>query len=272
MKTIRIFSLLIGFGIATAGSAAPADDALQIAGSEVGEDGVLTHRLAEVIGDTGLTATPILTIDSPHVAGSVYQITGTVEYSDVQGDGYLEMGMYFPDGDQFFVRTLDPTGAQGRLSGSSGSRPFALPVELAADAPPPTRIVLNVVLPGPGQVKVSNLRLSGGTATTKAPGAWWSARAAGAIGGAALGIVGASIAVLCALGRFQRIAWALLIALLGLGVGGFVAGAAGLALGQPREVWFPLLLTGILAALPPIALQKDVWRRFARAEPPVSRA
>jgi len=272
MKTIRIVSLLIGFGIVTTGPAALADDALLIAGSGVGEDGALTHRIAEVIGDTSLTATPILTIDSPHVPGSVYQITGTLEYSDVQGDGYLEMGMYFPDGDQFFVRTLDPTGAQGKLSGSSGSRPFVLPIELAADAPPPIRLVLNVVLPGPGHVKISNLHLSGDTATTKVPGAWWSAQAAGAVGGAALGIVGVPIAVLCALGRYPRIAWVSLIGLLALGVGGFIAGAAALALGQPREVWFPLLLTGILAALLPIALRKEVWRHFARAEPPGLRA
>jgi hypothetical protein len=272
VKTIRIGSLLIGFAIVAAGAAAGADDALEIAGSGVGEDGVLTHRVAEVVGDTGPTATPILTIASPHVAGSVYQITGTVEYSDVQGDGYLEMGIFFPDGDQFAVRTLDPTGALGKLSGSSGSRPFAMPIELVADAPPPSRIALNVVLPGPGHVKVSNLRLSGGTATAEVPGAWWSARVAAPIGGAALGVVGASIGVLCVLGRYQRVAEALLIALLGLGVGGFVAGAVALALGQPREVWFPLLLTGILAALLPIALRREVRRHFTSAEPPGLRA
>ncbi|HME71429.1 MAG TPA: hypothetical protein VKM54_16375 [Myxococcota bacterium] len=266
MKTIRIVSLLIGFGLAAAGCAAVADDSLQIAGKEVGEDGVLTRRLAEVVGDTAPTTTPILAIDNPHVAGSVYQITGTVEYSDIQGEGYLEMGSTFPDGEQVFTRTLDPTGALGKFSGSSGPRPFALPIQLVAGAPAPTRLVLNVVLQGPGDVKLSDLRLSGGTAITAVPGAWWSSRAAGASGGAAIGVIGATIGVLCALGRYRRFAEALLTALLGLGVGGLVTGGAAVALGQPREVWFPLLLMGLLAALLPSALRREVRRRFARAE------
>lgn len=269
MKSIRIVSLLVGFGLAASGGAGVADDALQIAGDRVGGDGVLTRRLAEVVGSTSPTSTPILSIDSPHVAGSVYEITGTVEYSDVQGDGYLEMLTVFSEGEQFFTRTLDPTGAFGKLSGSSEARPFALPIQLAAGAPTPARLVLNVVLPGPGDVKVSNLRLTGGSAIAALPGAWWTSRAAGAIGGAGgslIGVVGATIGVLCALGRYRRLAGALLMTLLGLGLGGLVAGGAAIASGQPREVWLPLLLVGFFAALPPIALRGEVRRRFARTE------
>ena len=68
MKTIRIVSLLIGFGLAAAGCAAVADDSLQIAGKEVGEDGVLTRRLAEVVGDTAPTTTPTASIAAASTA------------------------------------------------------------------------------------------------------------------------------------------------------------------------------------------------------------
>jgi hypothetical protein len=266
MRTFRLISLLVGFGVC-AGSAAVADEALQIAGNEVGRDGILTRRFAEVVGDTGPTTTPILVVDRPHVDGLVYQITGTVEYSDVQGDGYLEMWSIFPDGEEFFTRTLDPTGTMGKLSGSSGARSFTLPIQLVAGAPAPRQLVLNVVLPGSGHVTVGDLRLSAGSAIAAVPGAWWSSKAAGMIGGAggsAIGIAGASIGVLCALGRYQRLAEALLMVLLGLGGVGLIAGGAAIALGQPREVWLPLLLIGILGAALPIALQKEVRRRFAR--------
>lgn len=269
MKTIRIVSLLVAFGFAASGSVGVADDVLQIAGNEVGGDGLLTHRLAEVVGDTGPTTTPILAIESPHIAGSVYQITGTVEYSDVQGDGYLEMLSVFPEGEQFFTRTLDATGALGKLSGSSRARPFALPIQLVPGAPAPTRLVLNVVLPGPGDVKLSDLRLTGGSAIAALPGAWWSSRAAGAIGGGGgslIGVIGATIGVLCALGRYRRLVEALLMTLFGLGLGGLGAGGAAIAFGQPREVWLPLVLMGFLAALLPIALRREVRRRFRGAE------
>lgn len=275
MKTIRIAGLLIGFGWVVAGSGAVADDALQIAGKGVGKDGVLTQRVAEVVGDTAPTTTPILAIDRPRPAGSIYQITGTVEYSDVHGEAYLEMGSTLASGDQIFTRTLEPMGPLAKISGSSAPRPFALPLQLGAGEPAPTRLVLNVVLPGPGHVTLSDLRLSGGTSIASVPGAWWSSQAAGAagaIGGSVIGLLGATIGVLCALGRYRRFAEALLAALLGLGVGGLVAGSAALALGQPREVWFPLLLMGLLAALVPIMLRREVRRRFARAELPALRA
>jgi hypothetical protein len=267
MKTIRIACLITGVGFIAAGGTALADDALQIAGSEVRADGVLTPRLAEVVGDSKPTTTPILSIDHPHVAGSVYQISGIVEYSDVVGDGYLEMESTFPEGEQAVTRALDPTGSLGKLSGSSGPRSFALPLQLVAGAPPPTRLVLNVVLPGPGQVRLSGLRISGDGAGAPVGAAkrGWSSRAVGLIGGTVLAVAAATVGILCAFLRYRRFAEALLVLLLGLGVGGLVAAAATLALGRPREVWFPLLLLGFLGSLVPIASRRRVRRRYARA-------
>jgi hypothetical protein len=265
MKTIRFVSLLIGLGCATSAWTAAADDALQIAGNEVGQDGILTHRVAEVVGDSAPTTTPILSINRPHVTGSVYQISGTVEYSDVQGDGYLEMASAFPEGEEAMTRALDPAGPLGKLSGSSGPRFFALPVELVAGAPAPMRLELAVVLPGPGHVKLSNLRLTGGSAIAEASAAWWPSRALGLIEGGAVAIVGLTLGALYVQGRYRRFAEALLIVLLGLGAGSLVGAAVAVVLGQPREVWLPLLLIGAVAALLPLASRGSVRRRFARA-------
>jgi hypothetical protein len=267
MKTIRFVSLLIGVGLALATPTATADDALQIAGNEIGQDGILTHRVAEVLGDTGPTTTPILSITRPRVTGSVYEISGTVEYSDVQGDGYLEMASTFPEGEEAMTRGLDPAGPLAKLSGSSGPRSFALPVELVAGAPAPTRLDLALVLPGTGHVKLSNLRLSGRSAMAGLSGrGWWSSRALRLIGGSIVTVVGATVGVACAQGRRRRLAKALLVLLLGLGAGGLVGGAIAVFLGQPREVWLPLLLVGTLAALLPLATRRRVRRRFARIE------
>ncbi|HKE12596.1 MAG TPA: hypothetical protein VKE73_13600 [Myxococcota bacterium] len=267
MKTIRFVSLLIGVGLAVATSTASGDDALQIAGSEVGQDGSLTHRVAEVVGDSGPTTTPILSINRPRVTGSVYEISGTVEYSDVQGDGYLEMASTFPEGEEAMTRGLDPAGPLAKLTGSSGPRSFALPVQLVAGAPAPTRLDLEVVLPGTGHVKLSNLKFSGGSPIAGLFGTWWrSSRALGLIGGGLLTVVGATSVIARAQGRHRRMAKALRILLLGLGAGGLGGGAIAVSLGQPREVWLPLLLVGILAALLPLASRRRVRRRFVRVE------
>jgi hypothetical protein len=265
MKTIRFVSLLIGVGLALGAWTVSADDALQIAGNEIGQDGILTHRIAEVAGDSGPTTTPILSINRPHVTGSVYEISGTVEYSDVQGEGYLEMASTFPEGEEAMTRGLDPAGPLAKLTGSSGPRSFALPVQLVAGAPAPTRLDLELVLPGTGHVKLSNLRLSGGSAIAGLPGTWWwSSRALGLSGGGSVVVVALTLGMRGAQGRHRRLAKALLLVLFGFGAGGLVGGAMAVAQGRPREVWLPLLVVGTLAALLPLASRRRVRRRFAR--------
>jgi hypothetical protein len=264
MKTIRMVSLSFGLGLAAAAWTALADDTLQIPGNEVGTDGVLTRRFAEVLGDSAPTTTPILSIDHPYVPGLVYRISGTVEYSDVEGEGYLEMESTFPEGEQAVTRALDPEGSLGKLSGSSGPRFFALPVQLAAGAPPPSRLVLSVVLPGRGQVKLSDLRLSGNGGSGGPQKTGWSARALGVAGGAVVAVLSATIGVLVGLRRYRRFAEGLLILLLGLGVAALGAGARALSLGMPRELWLPLLVLGFLGSGLPLASRRGLRRRYAR--------
>lgn len=211
----------------------------------------------------------IAVIESPAVAEQSYAITGTVAYEGVEGDGYLEMWSVFPDGSRYFSRTLDAAGPLAKLSDTSPARSFALPFFLTPDSPRPIRLEVNVVLPAGGHVTVRDLRFDSSAPAASERGAWWSARTAGSIGGAAgsaVGIFGGLLGTLCSLGRGQRFVLAGLVA---LGASGLVLGAIGgvaLALGQPYEVWYPLLLLGVLDPVLAFSLRPTVRRRFDTLE------
>jgi hypothetical protein len=215
---------------------------------------------------------PIAVVEAPPVSGEQYAVTGQVAYEGVAGTGYLEMWSIFPDGSRYFSRTLDERGPLAKLSGSSRARGFVLPFFLGEGAPRPLRLELNVVLPGAGRVTLSDLRLASGPGALSTPGAWWTPETAGWIGGAAgsaSGIFGAVIGTLASLGRGRRFA---LAGLLALGVAGLVllaAGLAALALGQPFEVWYPLVLLGVIDPVVAFSLLPTLRRRFAapRARP-----
>ena len=211
----------------------------------------------------------VAVIEAPAVSGDRYAIRGTVSYEDVQGDGYLEMWSVFPDGSRYFSRTLDVRGPMAKLSGSSKSRPFVLPFFLTPDVPNPVRLELNVVLPAGGTVTVAELALASGDAATRVPGAWWSPETAGLIGaaaGSAVGVFGALMGTLCSLGRGRRV---VIAGLLALGTSGLVllaVGVVALALRQPYEVWYPLVLLGVLAPALGFGLRGTARRRFEAHE------
>src|SRR5437016_8068731 len=178
----------------------------------------LTGRLlggmaAEVDGKSALKVantndTPLqvqlLTIHKPPISKRLYAIKGEVKYETVKGDGYLEMWNFFPplksgmpEG-QYFSRTLGVGGEMGKISGTSGWRPFMLPFDSTGGNGPPTRLEINLFLPATGTVYLGPLTLveytgSSFGAGSGPPSAWWSDRAAGlvgGIGGAALGCLG----------------------------------------------------------------------------------
>ena len=211
----------------------------------------------------------ILVLDSPAVTGDHYALGGNVSYEGVAGDGYLEMWSVFADGSRYFSRTLGESGPMAKLRGSAPARAFTLPFFLTPDAPRPVRLELNVVLPGAGRVQVSGLQLHSGAVATGTPGAWWSPETGGWIGGAAgsaVGVLGAVIGTLCSLGRGRRI---VIAGLLALGITGLLVlatGAVALALGQPYEVWYPLLLLGALDPVLAFALLPTARRRYEGIE------
>jgi hypothetical protein len=71
---------------------------------------------------------------------------------------------------------------------------------------------------------------------------------------------------LCGIGRGRGLVTALLVAMAGFGVVCLVLGVAALALGQPYAVYYPLLLTGVIATVLGLALLPVARKRFAEAE------
>jgi len=87
----------------------------------------------------------------------------------------------------------------GRLEGSSEWRPFVLPFSNREGGAPPEKLVVNLVLTGPGVVEIGPLQLvelNPADDLFADSGAWWNDRQAGLFGGIAgsgLGILGALI-------------------------------------------------------------------------------
>lgn len=221
----------------------------------------------KVEGGTGAPVT-VAIIERPAIKGPRYAVTGQVRYEGVEGTGYLEMWNHFPNGGQYFSRTLADVGPMMKLQGSSGWRPFSLPFD-ATGAPPPTRLVVNVVLPGRGLVYLGPLQLVDGIQGANGASGWSLDRAAGLIGGVAgglVGCVGALIGVLASRGRAKRF---VTIAIVSLAIGGTVAFAAGvvaLSRSQPYAVYYPLLLIGFLATVVPLGLRPSIRRRYEEIE------
>jgi hypothetical protein len=217
----------------------------------------------------------VWTLDRPPVAGPRYAVTGQVRYDAVEAPSYLEMWNLFPNGGQYFTRTLGESGAMQKLVGSSGWRSFALPFD-ATGAPPPNRLVLNVVLAGRGRVELGPLTLvDQGAGRADGPGAAWTDRAGGLIGGlggALIGCLGALVGVLTSLGRARRLAMALTLGLIVVGAISLVGGLIALAGAQPYAVFYPLLLIGVLSSAVPLGLLPTIRRRYAEIELRMMRA
>lgn len=213
----------------------------------------------------------LLTIQQPKITATIYALTGEVRYDSVKGDGYLEMWNYFPSTESgqpeqaAFSRTLDDTGMVGKISGTSDWREFELPFDRTGSDSPPTRLRVNLVLPGRGTVYIGPLKLlqmpkAKSASSVLYPNAWWDGPASGKIfgwGGGILVCLGGLCVVLASKGKARALVTGVLVGMsaLGgvLGVGGFI----GLALGQPFFVWLPMLFTAaILLAICPFNLRQ----------------
>jgi hypothetical protein len=108
----------------------------------------------------GPLMTRLLTIEKPPINAMRYAVIAELRYENIQGTGYLEMWSEFPEG-RYFSRTLgEPgTGPTSQLSGTSGWREFSLPFDRSGTTNAPTRIEVNLHLPGRGVVYVGPLKL-----------------------------------------------------------------------------------------------------------------
>jgi hypothetical protein len=177
-----------------------------------------------------------------------YALIGEVRYENIIGDGYLELLNYYPSksgvGEEaYFSRTLANSGEMGKISGTSTWRRFRLPFNRTGTSHSPTKLDLNLYLPGPGTVYLGKVQL------VQYAAGWWSERASGWIGGFAGGIggsLGSLLSLLAAKGRGRAFVIMATRILVGLGIVSTVLGVVALTSGQPYHVWFVLLLLGIL--------------------------
>jgi len=220
----------------------------------------------KIDGGTGAPVT-VAIIERPAIKGPRYAVTGQVRYEGVEGAGYLEMWSHFPNGGHYFTRTLADAGPMMKLQGSSGWRQFTLPFD-ATGAPPPTRLVVNLVLPGRGVVYLGPLQLvddipgAGGASGSLDRGVGLT----GGIAGGLVGCLGALIGVLASRGRAKRF---VTIAIVSLAIGGtlaFAAGVVALSRSKPYAVYYPLLLIGFLATVIPLGLRPSIRRRYEEIE------
>lgn len=219
----------------------------------------------------------ILNLESPAITGTRYSVRGEIRYRGVRGAGYLEMWSHFPPvrpgmpGQPYFSKTLADSGEMGRISGDSEWRRFQLPFDRTGTDLVPTRLEVALVLPSVGEVEVGTLELVdyGAERATSGPRAWWSRRTAnlvGSLAGTLLGCLGGLLGILAEKGKARSFVLITLSSFLVVGVLGSVVGLAALVAGQPFEVWFFPLLTGVLLVAIPLPMRSQMRRRYAEVE------
>jgi len=235
-------------------------------GSPVTIDGKSAVKIVST-NDTGLRV-QLLQITNPPISKMLYAIAGEIKYEGVKGDGFLEMWNCYPPAkpgmfeNKYFSRTLDASGELGKITGTSGWRAFTLPFDRTGSTAKPTRLEINLILPGQGTVYLGPIKLveyEGDLGLKKPGGAgsvWWSDQATGWIGtieGCVLGGLGGLLAWLASKGRCRGFVVTSSYVLIGFGILFTLTGLLALASHQPYGVWFPLLLPGVIlvAVIPP---------------------
>jgi hypothetical protein len=209
---------------------------------------------------------PLIAVDAPDLGRVGFSVRGRVRYSDVAGSGYLEMWSVFADGGRYFSRTLGTEGPMAVVTGTSDWRPFELPFFLEGSAPP-SRLEINVVLPGSGTVEIGPLEVV--RLAEAGSGAWLPDRAVGVVGaalGSAIGLLGALVGVLVSRNRGRGFVLPVMTAASVLGGVLIAASVAAIPAGQPPGVVFLLFVPGVILATAFGASLPRVRRAYAEAE------
>lgn len=206
----------------------------------------------------------VATIEAPSVTSAQWLVRGRVRYEDVEGEAFLET-INTVDGREYFSRTLSKSGPSAVITGTSGWRNIVIPFDASRSGRSPTKVVLNVVLPGRGTVHLGEMALVDGAYATRA---LFSPNEAGiyfGIAGALFGILAGLMGTLAGRGASRAAVmtlWSLLMA------SALVALAFGLGTAAIRQPWFvtgPLIGLGLLGAAVLIPLRKVLSARYSRA-------
>jgi hypothetical protein len=196
----------------------------------------------------------VLTIDNPGVTNGVYAISGTIRTEDVRGIGFAQMSSYFPDGTQYFTKTLASSGPMKSFTGTEKWRPFVAAFSANNSSYRPNKITVSITFPGSGTVCLGPLALKQYDKSEDPfaiSGAWWGDRTAGWIGGISgsiAGLTGAFIGLLAAMGKGRRIVSMVMWLSIAMGVILTVFGIVALTMRQPFAVWYGPLLVGVILA------------------------
>lgn len=217
-------------------------------------------------------------LTDPGVTSPVYALKGMVRYTDVEGDGFLQMDSHFGELGTFFTKSLAASGPLGKITGSSDWRQFVLPFNASGGGqsdgatPVPMAITLSLNLPGSGTVSVRDVNLyqyAEGENPMQSAGQWFSSRRAGlmgGIGGGLLGLWGALIGVLASRGKARAFVLGSANVLLVIGIASLVGGIVALASSQPYVVYYPLLLIGIILVFVISKLRGTLAARYEEIE------
>jgi hypothetical protein len=227
-------------------------------GSELQADGSLSLVSRP---EQGLNIT-LVEIPSPGITEDRYVVRGRVRYREVSGEGYLEMWNLFGDGGRYFTRTLEEAGPLQRIAGTSDWRDFGLYFDATGAAAPPEKLIIGLVLPGAGEVSISNLTLVELDTAMRLenPGHW------GGIAGGILGVVGAILGSLAGAGRARTFVLAGFKALMVAGVAGLTLGIVALFRNAPYQTYYPLLLVSTIALAVPAFSLPGVRKRYEEIE------
>jgi hypothetical protein len=163
------------------------------------------------------------------------------------------MWTVLPDGSKYFTRTIADQGPLQKIEGSSPWRPFALPFNLRGESPSFVTIEVNAVMPGPGTIDLSPLRL---VDLSPPRPVWWSAQTTGRLYGICGGVIGVTFGLLSHLAHSRRsrslhtlLSWLALTVAAVFAVVGILAVISS----QPFRVWSPpLLIAAMLFVIFPV--------------------
>ena len=107
----------------------------------------------------------LVVLPQPGITSPVYALKGMLSYKGVEGDAFLQMNNDFGEEGVYFTKSLADSGPLGKISGSSGWRPFILPFQAnkgdqaSGKFLVPGEVTLSLHLPGAGSVSIRDVRL-----------------------------------------------------------------------------------------------------------------